>query len=653
MTMFKTVGVGGTVRFKFTTNAATGAAVAPLSAFEAADVILYKDGSATQRTSQSGWTMTSPFDSITGLHQIAIDLSDNTDAGFYAVGSDYELVLSPDTETVDGVAVVAVIGGFRIVAAESSAGVPKVDVSHFNGTAGTFASGRPEVNMSHIAGSAVSTSTAQIGVNVVQAGATAWGSGAITRAAFAADTGLQSARSNTAQAGGSTSITLDASAGSVTDIYRNDLIIITGGTGVGQARVCTAYNGTTKVATVSAAWATNPDNTSTFAVIPCDWPSMAQLPTALVSGRMDSSIGAVAAGVINRAAFAADSGLVTIRSGTAQAGFTAAITLDSGASSVNAFYQCALILLTGGTGAGQSRYIISYDGTTKIATVGTQWATVPDSSTTFAILPGDVQTHITITQNIQSRLPAALGANGNMKADVRDYNGTAGTFASGRPEVNASHAGGTAWGSGAITAGSIAAAAFTAAKFAADAIDANALAASAVTEIQSGLATAANLATLTGYVDTEVAAIKAVTDLLPNGGALTSLATAAALATVQSDTNDIQTRLPAALDDAGLMQSVVVAMEDSTIGAATLTAAAGNKLADHVLRRSLASARASSFGDSVVFRSLVGAASKLVNKITASDVLLTVYAEDDTTSFGTQAITSDPAAEPITGLDTA
>ncbi len=67
------------------------------------------------------------------------------------------------------------------------AGVPEVDVTHFNGTAGTFASGRPEVNTSHIAGSAVSTTTAQIGVNVVNAGGTAWGSGAITAAAIAAD----------------------------------------------------------------------------------------------------------------------------------------------------------------------------------------------------------------------------------------------------------------------------------------------------------------------------------------------------------------------------------------------------------------------------------------------------------------------------------
>lgn len=65
--------------------------------------------------------------------------------------------------------------------------------------------------------------------------------------------------------------------------------------------------------------------------------------------------------------------------------------------------------------------------------------------------------------------------------------------------VNAVQAGGTTWGSGAITAGSIAD----------NAIDAAALAADAVTEIQNGLATAAAVATVAGYIDTEVATIMA------------------------------------------------------------------------------------------------------------------------------------------------
>lgn len=49
------------------------------------------------------------------------------------------------------------------------------------------ASGNANANLVNIAGSAVSTSTAQLGVNVVQAGATTWSSGAITAASIASN----------------------------------------------------------------------------------------------------------------------------------------------------------------------------------------------------------------------------------------------------------------------------------------------------------------------------------------------------------------------------------------------------------------------------------------------------------------------------------
>jgi len=94
-----------TVNYQFTTNGSTGAPIAPLSAFESADILIYKNNSATQRTSAAGITMTSPFDSLVGLHQLSISLSDNTDAGFWAAGNDYTVVLNPDSETVDGVSV--------------------------------------------------------------------------------------------------------------------------------------------------------------------------------------------------------------------------------------------------------------------------------------------------------------------------------------------------------------------------------------------------------------------------------------------------------------------------------------------------------------------------------------------------------------------
>jgi len=98
----------------FTTHASTGAPVAPSSAFEAADVKIYKNGNAAEKTTTNGVTMTSPFDSVTGLHCVTIDTSNDTgDGGFWVAGAVYTLVLSPD-ETVDSVAVAKVIGQFGI-----------------------------------------------------------------------------------------------------------------------------------------------------------------------------------------------------------------------------------------------------------------------------------------------------------------------------------------------------------------------------------------------------------------------------------------------------------------------------------------------------------------------------------------------------------
>ena len=87
-------------------------------------------------------------------------------------------------------------------------------------------------------------------------------------------------------------------------------------------------------------------------------------------------------------------------------------------------------------------------------------------------------------------------------------------------------------------------------------------------------------------------------------------------------------------------------------GALGITDAQANKIADHVIRRTLANARASSDGDAVTFRSLLGAASKLVNRVDASGTPIVIYQENDTTSFGSQTKTTNAAAEPITQLNT-
>ena len=75
-------------------------------------------------------------------------------------------------------------------------------------------------------------------------------------------------RSSTAQAGASTTLTLDTLASPYHDFYNNTILRITDGTGAGQSRFISDYDGDTKVATVNADWVTTPDNTSIFCIFP-------------------------------------------------------------------------------------------------------------------------------------------------------------------------------------------------------------------------------------------------------------------------------------------------------------------------------------------------------------------------------------------------
>jgi len=73
-------------------------------------------------------------------------------------------------------------------------------------------------------------------------------------------------RRGTAQAGAASTITLDAAASADNDAYNGGVIRIVGGTGEGQSKTISDYVGSTKVATVDSAWATEPDDTSVFAI---------------------------------------------------------------------------------------------------------------------------------------------------------------------------------------------------------------------------------------------------------------------------------------------------------------------------------------------------------------------------------------------------
>jgi len=75
-----------------------------------------------------------------------------------------------------------------------------------------------------------------------------------------------------------------------------------------------------------------------------------------------------------------------IRGGTVAAAAAGTVTLDAGASAVDDAYTGLLILITAGTGEGQSRYITDYVGSTKVATIDGNWTVQPDSASRFVIL---------------------------------------------------------------------------------------------------------------------------------------------------------------------------------------------------------------------------------------------------------------------------
>lgn len=71
----------------------------------------------------------------------------------------------------------------------------------------------------------------------------------------------------TAQSGGSNTITLAADFSEDADEVIGKFLAITGGTGSNQMDQVTAYNNSTKQATVESSWSTQPDGTSTYLLV--------------------------------------------------------------------------------------------------------------------------------------------------------------------------------------------------------------------------------------------------------------------------------------------------------------------------------------------------------------------------------------------------
>lgn len=84
------------VYIPFQTFDANGASVA-ISSIGTSSIKVYKNGSTVQRTSNAGYALLDAdgvnFDGFVGLHGVSIDLSNNSDSGFYAAGNFYKVAI--------------------------------------------------------------------------------------------------------------------------------------------------------------------------------------------------------------------------------------------------------------------------------------------------------------------------------------------------------------------------------------------------------------------------------------------------------------------------------------------------------------------------------------------------------------------------------
>ena len=369
----------------------TGASIT-MTGILTSDIEIYKDGGVTQRSSDNGYALLDTdgidFDGITGIHGFSINLGDNTDVGFYAVGPWYHVVIS--SITIDGQTVNFVACAFRIVSATRGlAGTALPDA------AADAAGGVP---ISDAGGLDIDTKLAATNEVTAarMAALTDWINGG--RLDLLLDAIPTTAMRGTDSAALASEVTatrmseLDDSAGKLVAIA--DLIqtavdaikletdkLTLGDAGAGSAgsiieeienRPTTAMRGTDGVDTATMR--------GTDSVV-LSGPTKAEMDTAHALLATPAQV--------NTEVDSAFLGNLILRRNTAQAGANASITLDSGASAVNDYYRFLYVGIFGGTGAGQAKLILGYNGTSKVATIGrTDWATNPDSTSVFVLFIG-------------------------------------------------------------------------------------------------------------------------------------------------------------------------------------------------------------------------------------------------------------------------
>lgn len=443
-----------------TYDGGTGASLT-MTGLAVTDIEVYKDGGVTQRASDAGYTLLDTdgidFDGVTGIHGFSIDTGDDTDAGFYAVGAWFHVVVS--SVTIDGQTVNFIAAAFRIMAAEAVGGKPKVDVDAWLGTAAATptVAGVPEVDLTHVAGATTNVSALATNVD-----------------AILTDTADMQPKLGT-PAGASISADIAAIEAQTDDI---------GTAGAGLTAITD------------------------------------RLPTTLVSGRIDASVGAMASGVVTAAAIAADAigaselaadavtEIRSLASGTADSGSTSTMVDAARTEADTDYWKGALIVFTSGTLAGQSRVITAFDAATDTITFAPV-TTQAVSTHTYEIWPaGDFLRPTTSGRTLDVSAGGEAGldwANIGSPTTAQDLSATnidvdqvvasvsgavgsvtgltAATVHSDLDDIQARLPAALVSGRIDASVGAVAAGAITAAAIATGAIDADALAADAIDEI--------------------------------------------------------------------------------------------------------------------------------------------------------------------------
>lgn len=333
-------------------------------------------------------------------------------------------------------------------------------------------------------------------------------------------------------------------------------------------------------------------------------------------------------------------------------------------------YNGMIITIVSGTGIGQSRLIIDYDGTTKIATIYPNWITNPVINSVYLVHAWSYSEQLRSYIVQEGKISAATDVSVTLSADespvtTNNYYENCGITitdgtGAGQARRIASYAGATrialispAWATNPDSTSRYK-------------IFSNPSVPSKTAETHQYIRKYGTESTIIfnalntedGSLQTGVTFALGDIQISKDGGAFANVSNSATsigngyYSLVLTATEMQHARAVISIIDQGSPKSYI----DQLVEVETFGNSSGefdlNILADYIHRRDLGNILASSDGDTKAFRSLAGAVSKLVNKVEISGTDLTVYEDDDSTVLGTQNVTTDSSAEPITAVDT-